>query len=340
MPDLSKSEGSGDQLTLFSGMCESGTFSPYIHPDEAIDVVLPCSGRGRLHIVTCKDDTKNEDVADVGGLDMMNIKLRISGKALPNIIPIIPRGMFKCPGREISSKTVGIVLNDIFTKKLSYKCGYLRIPEGSKLNQNVLMNQAFEGKRVILFSTGPDILIETLWWERHQKNIFSIIAEMGFAAVTGMNFSVINGECPFGHALNIKKSLCYCEEFDKLGIWTIPHIYAINNHQRDRWKNWLLANPAVRMVTINSQLQRKQQRGMNDVFKTTQLLLESTSVEIIIHGSGKGLTGLKDEFENRLHFAASGPLKCALIRKDKTPKEYINIFRQNVKAHLHPMTQN
>src|SRR5205085_2644718 len=121
------------------------------------------------------------------------------------IIPIVPRGMFKCPGREIPSETVGIVLNDILTLKTSYKCERLQISERSKLNETVLSNRAFQRKRVILFSTGPDILIEKLWWERDEKNIFKTIAGMGFAAVTGMNFSVFNGECPFAHALNIKK---------------------------------------------------------------------------------------------------------------------------------------
>ena len=331
MPDLSKiSEDDIIQTTFFAGMCESAKVSPYIHPEEAMAVVMPCSGRGRLNIVTCQDDARDEDEADVGGLNMMNVKLRNSGKALPDFIPIIPRGMFKYPGSEIQSGTVGVVLNDILTPKISSKCGRYRVPEGSTLDQSVLSNQAFQGKRVILFSTGPDVLIETLWWERHQKDIFKTIAGMGFAAVTGINFSIINGECPFAHALNIKKSICYCEELDKLDVWTIPHIYAINNHQRERWKNWLLANPLVQIVTINSQLQRKQKQGMNEVFKTARLLLENTSVEIIIHGSPKGLAGLGKKFGRRLHFAASGPLKRAIIRKDKTPTEHINAFRHSL----------
>jgi len=173
MPDLSKiSEDDIIQTTFFAGMCESAKVSPYIHPEEAMAVVMPCSGRGRLNIVTCQDDARDEDEADVGGLNMMNVKLRNSGKALPDFIPIIPRGMFKYPGSEIQSGTVGVVLNDILTPKISSKCGRYRVPEGSTLDQSVLSNQAFQGKRVILFSTGPDVLIETLWWERHPKRYF------------------------------------------------------------------------------------------------------------------------------------------------------------------------
>src|SRR3989344_4230045 len=311
------------QPTFYSGMCKSGDISPHVHPDEAMAVLIPCADRHRLNVVTCQDDAKEEDLADVGGLDLMDVRRGVSGTALPEFIPIIPRGMFRRQGCEIPSGTVGIVLNDILTKKISSKHGRYQWPKGSKVNRKVLENSAFQGKRVILFSTGPDVLIETLWWDRRGAGLFNTIATMGFAAVTGMNFSVISGECPFGHALNLKKSLCYCKELDELGVWTIPHIYAINDRQRERWKKWLLANPLVGVVTINTQLQRKQSHGMNEVFRTVRFLLKNTSVDIIIHGRAKGvLDGLHRKFGKRLHFAASGPLKNALIRKDKTPAEY------------------
>jgi hypothetical protein len=335
MLDLSKiSKDEEIQSTLFASLCESGKFSPCVHPEESVAVVSPCAGRGRLNIVTCQDHGIAEDLADVGGLNMMGVKLHICGEGFPSFIPVIPRGMFKYPGYEIPYQTVGIVFNDILASKTSHKCGYLRISKELKINETVLNHQAFQGKRVILFSTGPDILIETLWWQRDQKDIFKTIAGMGFAAVTGMNFSVFEGECPFAHALNIKKSLRYCEGLDKIGIWTIPHIYAVNKYQREQWKNWLLANPLVRFVTINSQLQRRQRRGMSDVSRTASYLLENTSVEIIIHGSPNGLTHLNNKFGKRLHFAASGPLKNALIRKDRTAIEHINKFRETIQNHM------
>jgi hypothetical protein len=334
MLDLSKiSKDEEIQSTLFANLCESGKFFPHVYPEESVAVDSPCAGRNRLNIVTCQDHGIADELEDVGGLNMMDVGLHIAGEGLPDFIPIIPRGMFKCPGHDIPSQTVGIVFNDILTSRTFYKCGYLRIPEKLKLNETVLSNQAFRGKRVILFSTGPDILIETLWWQRDQKNIFKTIAGMGFAAVTGMNFSIFKGECPFGHALNIKKSLRYCEELDKLGIWAIPHTYAVNRYQRERWKNWLLANSSVRFVTINCQLQRRQRRGMSDVSRTVLYLLENTPVEIVIQGSPNGLKHLIKKFGKRLHFAASGPLKNALIRKGKTAAEYINMFRESIRNH-------
>ena len=95
-----------------------------------------------------------------------------------------------------------------------------------------------------------------MWWNREAAGFFETISGMGFLAVTGMNFSIFSGECPFSHALNTKKCLSYSEELNRLGVWTIPHVYAINEPQRERWTEWLIARPHVRLVTINTQLQR------------------------------------------------------------------------------------
>jgi hypothetical protein len=330
MPSLSKTLEDEKQLTLDSEMCKSGNYFPHIHPSEVRNVTSRCSGRHLQDIVTCQDAGREEFVEDVGGLDMLGVKLHETVKSLPTFIPIIPRGLFKYQSGEISSKIVGIILNDILTKKLTYNNGYLAIPEGTDLNADVLRNPVFQGKRVILFSTGPDILIETLWWNRQRQNFFQKISEMGFTAVTGMNFSVFRGECPFAHALNIKKSLCYCMELEEYHVRTIPHIYAINDFQRKRWGKWLSANPLVRTVTINTQLQGREMRGMGAVYNTVQFLLKNTAVKIIVHGSMKGLNNLLQMFPNRIHRAASGPLKNAIIRKDKTAEEYIQICRREL----------
>lgn len=317
--------------TLFSMTCESGKFTPYVHPDEVTAVKHPCDHRLRKNIVTCKDESRELFLDEVNGLDMSTVSLHNAPQSIPEFIPIVPHGMFQKSAAEIPSEVVGVMLNDILTKGVRSRAGFYLLPEDAEINRNILLNPIFRGKEVILFSVGQDVLIETLWWDRQGKKFFKAIAEMGFAAVTGMNFSVISGECPFGHALNIKKSLCYCHELDTIGVQTIPHIYAINDHQRERWRNWLLANPAVRIITINSQLQRKQGRGMDDVFKTARFLLSSTNVEIILHGRGKGLPiDLRKSYGQRLHFAASGPIKNAMIRKDKTTAEYIELFIQEV----------
>ena len=68
--------------------------------------------------------------------------------------------------------------------------------------------------------------------------------------------------------------------------------------------------------------------GMNDVFKTTQFLLENSQVRIIIHGSPRGLGSLKEIYPKRIHFAAS--LKKAVVCKNGTAREYIRAFRHKI----------
>lgn len=315
------------QQSWFSLACAAAQFAPHVHPDEIQAVRHSCVGRRRRNVVTCDDEYRDEFIDEVGGLDMSTVYLQGRPFPLGTFIPVVPRGMFSHAAHEIPYPVVGIMLNDILTKKVSSRHGYYYLPEDTQINTGVLLNPVFAGKQVILLSCGQDVLIETLWWKRHSLELFEKIARMRFLAVTGMNFSIFSGECPFSHALNTKKCLCYCEELDRLGVWTIPHVYAINQLQRDRWTAWLNARPNIKLITINTQLQRNRRRDVHEVFLTVEHLLANTGVSILLHGRGAGLpSDVKKHYADRLHFAASGPLKNAIIRKDKSAADYISAF--------------
>ena len=317
-------------------MCEAARFAPHVHPDEAQMVRHSCAGRGRRNIVSCVDDHLDEFLGEVDGLDISKITLR--GRLIPldTFIPVVPRGMFRRAAYEVPFPVVGNMINDVLTKRVRSRYGYYYMPKDAGIDTEVLRNPIFRGKQVILLSCGQDVLIETLWWNREALGFFEKIASMGFLAVTGMNFSIFSGECPFSHALNTKKSLRYCEEMDGLGVWTIPHVYAINQPQRERWTDWLTARPHVKLVTINTQLQRNRERDVRQVFQTVEHLLAHTSVSVLLHGRGKGLPAeVKKRYADRLHFAASGPLKSALIRRDKSAAEYIGLFIDGLGLPLH-----
>ena len=323
------------QQSLFSALCEAGRHAPHVHPDEIRAVRHVCTG-SRSGTVKCRDKEFHLFENEVNGLDMSTASLSGRVNILDRFIPIIPRGMFKRPPHEVPYDVVGIMLNDILTKPIRARHGYYHFPENTEIKTDILSNPIFRGKRVILFSAGQDVLIEGLWWRREEMKLFEKIASMGFLAVTGMNFSLFFGECPSGHALNIKKSLCYCHEFDKLNVWTIPHIYAHNAYQRQRWQDWLLANPSVRMVTINTQLQKSQDGSMDTVFETIRCLLENTKVDIIVHGRARGIPiDLRKRYGKRLHYAASGPIKNALIRKDKSIEDHIRAFLLKIEIPIH-----
>lgn len=336
MPTSNKSNDDTQQ-SLFTEMCCAGEFAPHVHRDEVLAVKSPCTGRGRRNIVTCGDEGRGEFLEEVDGLDITGVNVRGSTFPLDTFLPVIPRGMFLHSASEIPSSVVGVMLNDVLTKKVTVRHGYYYLPEDTHINTEVLKYPVFQGKHVILLSCGQDILIETLWWKRHSLGLFQTIASMGFLAVTGMNFSIFSGECPFAHALNTKKSLRYCEWLDQLGVWAIPHIYAINRPQRERSRDWLLARPHIKLITINTQLQRNRKRDVRQVFETVEFLLKNTEVNILLHGRGRGLSSeIRSRYPHRLHFAASGPLKNAIIRKDKTPAEYIDLFVDGLALYYRP----
>ncbi|HEY4474012.1 MAG TPA: hypothetical protein VI957_02530 [Candidatus Paceibacterota bacterium] len=277
-----------------------------------------------MNVITCKDPEIEIFLDDVGGLSMGDVAFSDKAGLLAPVIPVIPRGMFSLPSSTVPYEVVGITINDTLTKRVKLKCGYYHVPEGSTVDPTILKAPILEGKRVILFSTGQDVLIETLWWERHDTYLFDVLAGMGFYAITGMNFSLFEGECPFAHALNIQKCLRYSEEIDRRGIWSIPHVYARNLYQRERWKNLLNENKGVGLVTINSQLQRSRVGDMSVVFDTARFLLEHTRVTIMFQGSVRGMPqDLRLHIGTRIYAATSAPCKKAVIRKDKSAAEYI-----------------
>jgi hypothetical protein len=319
------------QLSLYSLACKSGQFAPHIHPKEASAVRRRCAGNGRRDIVTCYDDGWEQDLAAVGGLNMMEISIGGSSASLPNSVPIVPKELFGQPDDIIPSGVVGVRLNDILTKGVSTKqTGHRYLPEGSDVDPYILSQPIFKGKQVILFSTGQDVLIETLWWERYEIDLLPTLSGMGFLGITGMNFSVFDGECAFAHALNIMKSLRFCEELNRLGVWVIPHIYAINIYQRQRWADWLIANPGVTIVTINSQLQ-KSKADLDNLTATVRHLLKHTSVEIILQGANQNLMrGLNSGEAVRVRSATSTELKSALIHRRKSSVEYTSALIEGI----------
>lgn len=319
------------QISLYSVACKSGQFAPHVHPKESLAVRRRCAGNNRRDIVTCCDDGLQEDIEDAGGLDMT--QARIAGRSipLPSSIPIIPKEFFGQVADTLPYDIVGIRLNDILTKRLSTKAtGHRYLPESSEVDPSLLSRPIFQGKQVILFSTGPDVLIETLWWERYKRDLLPTLAGMGFFGITGMNFSVFDGECAFAHALNIMKSLRFCEELDRLGVWAIPHIYAINLYQRQRWTDWLLANPKITMVTINSQLQRSKV-DLANLTATVRHVLKHTGVEIILQGANQNLMRSLTKGEAaRVRSATSTTLKSALIRRPKAVEDYVPALVEGV----------
>jgi hypothetical protein len=306
-----------NQQSIYSLLCNSDDFSPDIDKDEKNQVTVACDGSG-INIIDCQHNNKDVFIADVDGLNMLSKPLGLRTSRDIGDIRILPPELFRRPASMISDKVVGIALKDIFTKKVWLdENGFYRIPKNIQINKEVLNMPVFQGKDVVLFSTGHDVLIETLWWDRYEIDLISGIASMGFYAVTGMNFSLFLGECPFAQALNINKSLCYCNLLERKGVYVIPHVYAVNDFQRKRWINYISINKNIKYITINTQLQRDKY-SMIEVAITLESILNKTDVDVILHGRHKRLPNHLTS-NPRVHIANSGTLKKSAITKKALP---------------------
>ena len=242
-----------DSPNLFSLGCETSQrrFEPYVNADEANGLRFPCDSRPD-NIVSCQNPNRALFLEEVNGLDFTPISISQESMDLPPFVPILDRRLFDLPGSWIRSQTLGVSLEDIFSSAPQKRNGAI-VQSRLVVRPNVLDRAAFAGKKVILFCSGRDILIETLWQKFHSLGFAKVIAEMGFTGVTGINFSVFFGECPFAHALNLKKSLESARLFHNVGLRVIPHLYFAHNYHVDRWIAWLKKNPSVNTVAINCQ---------------------------------------------------------------------------------------
>ncbi len=304
------------QPSLFSLSCESDKFSPHIHAEEASTVRFLCKENGRRNIITCKDENLDRFLTEIGTLDMHTAHIQGADFPFGEHLPVIPRSFFKSPPTLVLQEMVGISLSDIFVKgPIKLRDGQYRISQNLQINTDVLYNPVFRNKKVILISDARDTLLEHLWWDRDNFKLFETLAGIGFYAITTPNFSLFKGECPIGHAWNIKKGLIFGVELEKLGVTVIPHIYAVHQRQLERWCDWLQKHPSVKNIAMNCQLQRKSISGRNIAVTALRHLLTNTDVHILLNGSDKHILARLEKFKKRLHTASSGAFKKMEILK-------------------------
>jgi len=302
--------------SFFSLLCESGKFSPYIHVDEATAVKSSCQDNGRRNTITCKDKDLAGFLIEVDSLNMNTANLKGTNLLIGEYIPVIPKVFFKSPETFVSNKIVGVSISDIFVgEPLELRDGRYRVSPNLKININVLQNPVFQNKKVILMFDARDALLEHLWWKRDDIKLFDTLAKIKFFAITTPNFSLFKGECPIGHAWNIKKGLLCGVELEKRGVIVVPHVYAVHQEQLVRWCDWLKKNPTVKIIAMNCQLQRKSIDGRNIAVSALRYLLENTDVDIILNGSDKRILLQLEQFKIRLHSASSGVFKKLEIKK-------------------------
>jgi hypothetical protein len=292
--------------------CDADLVSRLVNTDEKVMLKERCNGSG-INIIDCHHIGVNEFIEDAGGLDFSSKLDSGSTPIISKDIIVVPKEWFDQPPDSISDEIVGIRISDLLSERPRNKWGKLHLTDKVHLDLSALSKPIFQGKKVILFSSGVDVVIETLWWRRNSIRLFEAIASGNLYAVTGMNFSLFIHECPLAQLINLNKSLSYCDELTKLGVDVIPHVYAVNNRQRDKWVDLLNLRPNIRTITINTQLQRNF-HSMHEVELTLAELLSKTQVNILLNGRQPNT--LINEFADRLFVANQAGLKQrAIIEK-------------------------
>jgi len=79
------------------------------------------------------------------------------------------------------------------------------------------------GAPVVAALVGPDEILEGLW--TRQNGAWPALAQAGFAAVVGPNYSVYGDQPRFEHRLNIKRSVLAAARMRAAGVPAVPHVY-------------------------------------------------------------------------------------------------------------------
>lgn len=268
---------------LAYSMCDADQFSELIKQEDKGLVRTRCPGN-YLNMVDCHCEDIQLFIDEVHGLDFGTKNIVGLSPLVTNSITVIPKDWFNRSPETITSDIVGIRLGDILSPKpYRNNAKILLLSDNVGVDLSALNRPVFQGKRVVLFATDIDVVIEKVWYRRFTMDLFRAIADGNFYAVTGMNFSLFLHECPLGHLINLNKSLIFCEELSKLNVPVIPHIYAITDAQREMWVTWLKDHPNIRTVLINTQMQRDK-ASMHEVELTVAELLENTNVNVILNG--------------------------------------------------------
>ena len=183
----------------------------------------------------------DEWLAVVRGIDFNNViatNIAVPDFSGISYIPTIRRGDGNLL-KQYNPKYVGIRLEDVVSPRK------LQVPE------NLERFGLPSGTLPILQCYGSDLLIENLW--PYRRSVFKRLAKLGFVAATSVNYSIWDDQ-PHGERLiNIKRGLITFEDWQSLGVPTIPHIYWYGYRDLDAWASWFAANPCVAVAAINLQ---------------------------------------------------------------------------------------
>lgn len=292
----------------------TGSSQPYITAEEAARVTVSCENPLGLDIITCRHPHREEFVEEVDGLDL-DVTLKDSLDTIPQYIPVLDFASRNLTTVPSDLPVVGVTLHDVINGGARIIAGSYHEQPNISFKRKLLTYPAFRKKKTLLFLTGPDTLIETVWHQRDAVHLFDEIAGMNFHGVGAFNFSVIDGECSFAHALNLKRSIFSAGLIQQHDVLAIPHVYAVTPRQIERWYGWFSANPAIHYFTMNCQLQKSENDIAQVITTVKTLLLKLPYLHVILQGFDFDQLYRFGQLLERIHVADKVPAKFAHVRR-------------------------
>ena len=108
---------------------------------------------------------------------------------------------------------------------------------------------------------------------------------------------------PFWPSFKLKKEFILCSLLSNNGINPIPHVYAVNQYQANRWIIWFKQNPNVKVFTINCQMQKSNTELQYLSSFIKRILIELPYLHLILQGYKQTGIRLLNGFLERIHFA-------------------------------------
>ena len=231
------------QQTIFEVRRPDCPFAHLIdHDDSHCDVhMFEADG---YEVIGDNSDTLDDWMAEARGVQLDDVIARdIIVPTLPDFIPNVPRG---------NARLYEHFLPECVTVNLGKIVSMEKLSVAKSLTELLGLPSS---TKVIIQCYGKDRLIENIWPVRHE--VFRKLAQLQPYAITSVNYSVWDSQPHGEQLLNIKRGLLTFEDFQELGLPTIPHIYWSSKQTIQAWAKWLHHNTAVNVVAINLQTLRK-----------------------------------------------------------------------------------
>jgi len=325
---------------------------PELPQVEALKVRRACDTAHQEGHLACRNPHFDAFVDEGEGFDLKN-KI-VGGTSLPlsPYLPVPDRGSSNLLIRFSQAHSIGVTIGDLYPRAIHSRERNLLYREKPDIDRTYLDRPIFRGQKLLLFSSGPDALVEGLMRDREEIQLYQNLGSIGFVAITALDLSVNVGDCYAGQILNMGRSLMYARDIEIAGTPAIPNVFAGDAHQRQLWADYLNTY-RIPLVSMNCQLQKRKKEDVAFDKDTLRFLFENVAHElhVILHGfslTRAHLSGL-EPYMLRLHFADSAPFFSAqmhmiefyssstgeiesLYQKSRTPDERARVVEANIVA--------